>query len=213
MTSLPSASDSPNRRSLATVLITTTRWALRDSCSVKARPSTMSGGLICGQFEVNPMTVTLDSVLSRYLACAPHPCCMPTSATDDTRLSASASPKVSCGLERQTHDSSPPWQASKRIGKRCTKKVVGPDDWNCLATLSLIPCTAAEINTTTNTPTATPRIVRLARTLLARMASKAIATPSSDIRIRSLSRMRVTPAAARPPGRATRRGSRDTRPR
>ena len=55
MISLPSASPSPNRRSLAVVvLITTTRDADRDSCSVKTRPSTMFGGFTAGQLAVTP---------------------------------------------------------------------------------------------------------------------------------------------------------------
>ena len=120
MTSLPIASDSPNNRSLATVLITITRDAPRDSCSVNARPSTMSGGLICGQLAVKPITVTLVSVLSRYLACAPHPCWIPTSATEPSRLSASASANVSRGFERHVQVSVPPSQCSNTIGKRCT---------------------------------------------------------------------------------------------
>ena len=71
-----------------------------------------------------------------------------------------------------------PSQFSKEIGKRETKKVVGPVLSKSLATLALMPWMAAEITTTTKTPTATPRIVRPARTLLARMESSAIVTPS-----------------------------------
>src|SRR3954471_23307348 len=41
-----------------------------------------------------------------------------------------------------------------------------------------MPWTAAEIRTTTKTPTAMPRIVRPARTLLERIDSSAIITPS-----------------------------------
>ncbi|MND01447.1 hypothetical protein D3C83_204410 [compost metagenome] len=59
-----------------------------------------------------------------------------------------------------------------------TKNVVGPVDSKSLATLLLIPCTIAEITTTTSTPTATPRIVRPARTLLPTIDSMAMRTPS-----------------------------------
>src|SRR4051812_45496532 len=52
-----------------------------------------------------------------------------------------------------------------------------------------MPCTAAAIAVTTKTPTATPMIVRLARTLLDRMASSAIPTPSLMIVSRSSSRI------------------------
>ena len=46
-------------------------------------------------------------------------------------------------------------------------------------TPELMPCTAADITVTTNTPTAMPRIVRPARTLFVRSASKAMNTPSA----------------------------------
>jgi len=52
-------------------------------------------------------------------------------------------------------------------------------------TPELMPCTVADIPVTTKTPTAMPRIVNAARTLLVRMESKAIATPSDNIFNRS----------------------------
>src|SRR5688500_2305912 len=58
------------------------------------------------------------------------------------------------------------------------KKVVGPAASRYFAKLSFTPRTTADIATTTKTPTATPMIVRPARTLFARMTSKAIFTPS-----------------------------------
>ena len=93
--------------------------------------------------------------------------------------SASTSASVSGGL-RQPLARRRPCRRRPRsvIGKRETKNVVGPVLSRSLATLSLMPCMAAEITTTTNTPTAMPRIVRPARTLLARIESRAIVTPS-----------------------------------
>src|SRR5450759_1629092 len=116
MISLPSASSSPNRRSWAVVLITTTRDADRDSCSVNMRPSTMLGGFTAGQLAVTPATCTLDSSLSRYLADALQPCWIRTSPTVSTRLSASASPNVSRGLERHLQVSPLSSQASNTMG-------------------------------------------------------------------------------------------------
>src|SRR3954471_13134620 len=52
-----------------------------------------------------------------------------------------------------------------------------------------MPCTAAAMAVTTKTPTATPMIVRLARTLLDRMASNAMPIPSLMIVSRSSSRI------------------------
>src|ERR1039457_388354 len=112
-----------------------------------------------------------------------------TSPTELSRASASASVKVRRGFERHLHVSPESSHTSNVMGQRFTKNVVGPADSNCLATLALMPCTAAEITTTTNTPTATPRIVSAARTLFARMASSAIVTPSSDILSLSINRI------------------------
>ena len=116
------------------------------------------------------------------------------------RASASNSANVSLGFESHLQVSPESEQFSNEIGYRFTKNVVGPAASNCLATLSLMPCTAAEITTTTNTPTATPRIVSAARTLFARIASMAMVTPSSDILILSMIRIlaiAATPAAGR----------------
>src|SRR5688572_4114536 len=67
---------------------------------------------------------------------------------------------------------SPPWK------KRWTKKVLGPSELISSATLRLMPVIADAIAITTITPMATPRMVRKARTLLLRMESMAIPTPS-----------------------------------
>src|ERR1035437_1348674 len=179
--SFPSASSSPNNCCFAFRLRIATFAAERDSCSVNIRPSCMSGGLISGQFDVTPITCTLESVRSRRFACTLHPCWMRTWLTELSRASASASTKVMRGFERHLHVSPESSHGSNEMGQRFTKNVVGPDDSNCLATLALMPCTAAEITTTTNTPTATPRMVSAARTLFARIASSAMVTPSSDI--------------------------------
>src|SRR5215831_4011803 len=60
-----------------------------------------------------------------------------------------------------------------------------------------MPCTAAAMAVTTKTPTATPMIVRLARTLLDRMASSAIPTPSLMIVNRSRNRIALLLAKGR----------------
>jgi hypothetical protein len=52
-----------------------------------------------------------------------------------------------------------------------------------------MPCTVAPIATTTNTPTATPEMVRAARTLLARSESRAMYAPSRVMRILSQRRI------------------------
>ena len=102
----------------------------------------------------------------------------PTVRTLGSRSIVTTSTSESGGLRNHLQVSSVPSHASKEIGKRETKKVVGPLFSRSFATLALIPCTAAEISTTTKTPTAIPRIVRPARTLLARIESTAIVTPS-----------------------------------
>src|SRR4030095_12893937 len=71
-----------------------------------------------------------------------------------------------------------------------------------------MPGPAAAMAVTTNTPTATPMIVRLARTLFDRMASMAIPTPSLMIVTRSRSRIDLLLAECRDrvePGSAARR--------
>src|SRR5919199_1994184 len=64
------------------------------------------------------------------------------------------------------------------------KNDVGPAASRSRAKLSFTPRTTDDIATTTKTPTATPMIVSAARTLLARMASSAIRTPSTTVRRR-----------------------------
>src|SRR5689334_11026437 len=68
--------------------------------------------------------------------------------------------------------------------RRYMKNDVGPAASTSRAKLSLIPRTTDDSATTTNTPTATPMIVRKARTLLARIDSIASVTPSRASRIR-----------------------------
>src|SRR5690349_19651633 len=63
------------------------------------------------------------------------------------------------------------------------KNDVGPAASTSRAKLSLMPRTTDDNATTTNTPTATPMIVRMARTLLARIDSMARVTPSRASRI------------------------------
>src|SRR5436853_1354879 len=63
------------------------------------------------------------------------------------------------------------------------KNVVGPAAARLRDTPALMPCTAAVITVTTNTPTAIPRMVRPARTLFDRMASSAMTTPSNRFAI------------------------------
>src|SRR6266567_2422179 len=83
------------------------------------------------------------------------------------------------GLRRSGHVSSVPSQELKPpIGRRYTKNDVGPAASTSRANDSFTPRTTDESATTTNTPIATPRIVRAARLLLARIESIAIATPS-----------------------------------
>src|SRR3712207_5776810 len=65
------------------------------------------------------------------------------------------------------------------------KNDVGPAASRSRAKLSLTPRTTEDIATTTKTPTATPMIVRPARTLLARRASSAIRTPSRTVSTRA----------------------------
>src|ERR1035437_2205929 len=69
--------------------------------------------------------------------------------------------------------------------RRLIWKVVAPNSSRSFWKLWRMPCTAAAIVTTTNTPTATPEIVSAARTLLLRIASKAMVTPSSAMAIRA----------------------------
>src|SRR3989337_2415728 len=73
------------------------------------------------------------------------------------------------------------------------KNDVGPAASTSRANASLIPRTTDDSATTTNTPTATPMIVRPARTRLARMPAKAIVRPSNDIRQVSMRRMLFLP--------------------
>ena len=62
--------------------------------------------------------------------------------------------------------------------KRMTMKLSGPAASKADITVVRMPVMSAAIATTTETPTATPRIVRLDLTLFARSASQAILRPS-----------------------------------
>ncbi len=62
--------------------------------------------------------------------------------------------------------------------KRNTKNVLGPRVSIWAATLRLMPVIAEAMAITTITPMATPRMVRAARTLLARSESRAMPMPS-----------------------------------
>src|SRR4030095_14141676 len=92
--------------------------------------------------------------------------------------------------------------------RRRTWNDVAPNASTSPWKLARMPCTAAATSVTTNTPTATPMIVRLARTLFDRMASMAMPTPSLMIVRRS--RIRIDLLLAKggdriEPRRATRR--------
>src|SRR5689334_22173392 len=65
------------------------------------------------------------------------------------------------------------------MGRRYTKNEFGPAAVTSRANDSLTPRTTDDSATTTNTPTATPRIVSAARPLFARIYSNAIDTPST----------------------------------
>src|SRR3712207_8358626 len=65
------------------------------------------------------------------------------------------------------------------------KNDVGPAASRSRAKLSLTPRTTDDMATTTKTPTATPMMVRPARTLFARKASRAIRTPSRTVSSRA----------------------------
>src|SRR5436190_2184903 len=69
------------------------------------------------------------------------------------------------------------------------KNEVGPAASTSRAKLSLMPRTTDDSATTTNTPTATPMIVRKARTLFVRIDSIASDTPSNASTIRFMIRI------------------------
>lgn len=62
---LPMGSDSPNRRSAMSVLITATRAPVRASLCVKARPGYTSGALMRVHSAEYPSTLVLDSTVLR----------------------------------------------------------------------------------------------------------------------------------------------------
>src|SRR5688500_16554293 len=73
--------------------------------------------------------------------------------------------------------------------RRRTWNDVAPNASTSPWKLARIPCTAAAMAVTTNTPTATPMMVRLARTLFERIASTAMPMPSLMIVRRSSRRI------------------------
>src|ERR1043166_1644442 len=106
-------------------------------------------------------------------------------------------------LWRHGQLSAEPLQLLISIGQRVRKNVDGPAAAMLLLTPALIPCTAADMTVTTNTPTAMPSTVRPVRTLFPRMAANAIATPSTSEYNRAPS---LIPASSREWDRAARRG-------
>src|SRR6185437_14947790 len=116
-----------------------------------------------------------------------------TPATEGCRAMRCASSTVSGALCRHGQLSSDPLQLLMAMGHFVTKNVVGPAAARLFSTPELMPCTAADMAVTTNTPTATPRMVSAARTLLERIASKAMKTPSLRMCSRSLTVMLFRP--------------------
>src|SRR3954463_7706592 len=104
--------------------------------------------------------------------------CAVTPATAGSRRMSAAFVSVSGLLRRHGQLSAEPLHELISAGQRVMEKVGGPAAAMLLETPSLMPWTAADITVTTKTPTAIPRIVRPARTLLVRIESKAIRTPS-----------------------------------
>ena len=185
-TTLPNGSlSSPNSRFFISSLITSTRAPLMSSASVKLRPSLMSPPLVSSQLAVVALTRADGSIRSKYLNEAPAPLPMLTPSMLSSRAIACASVTRIGGLLRHLQVSSVSSQASRLIGNRFTKKVVGPAFSNSAATPRLIPWIAADITTTTSTPIAMPRMVSAARTRLARSESTAMTTPSNNPEMRA----------------------------
>src|SRR5690349_14092557 len=103
--------------------------------------------------------------------------CDVTPSMDGSRRMSAALASVRGLFRRHGQLSADPLHDVISAGHRVMKKVVGPAAAMLLDTPWLMPCTAADITVTTNTPTAIPRIVRPARTLFVRIESKAMTTP------------------------------------
>src|SRR6266581_2435103 len=118
---------------------------------------------------------------SRYLNVLPLATCCVTAKIDESRSIPFASSSVIAGLRRygQEFSSLGSQLLNPPIGRRYTKNDVGPAAATSRANDSFTPRTTDDSATTTNTPIATPRIVSVARALLARMASMG---SSSDAR-------------------------------
>jgi hypothetical protein len=125
-------------------------------------------------------SVTDGSSRSANLIRAELPTCMVTPWIDGSFSISLDSSTVSGRLFRHGQLSAEPLQLLISAGQRVRKNVVGPAAAMLLVTPALMPCTAADITVTTNTPTAMPRTVRPVRTLFTRMASNAINTPSNS---------------------------------
>src|SRR6185437_11805683 len=129
--------------------------------------------------------LTDGSVMSWYLTPADDPTCTITFWIAGWRSITCASSVVSGALCRHGQLSAEPLHELMATGHRVTKNVVGPAAARPSVTPSLMPCTAADIAVTTNTPTAMPSMVSAARTLFERMASNAMRTPSKSVLSRS----------------------------
>ena len=116
MISRPSGSPSPKSRSLVTVVSTTTRAALRASCSVNARPSIISGAPSDDQLPVYDSMDAEGSCRSRYFTEPPQYIAAPTVPAPSRRPSASISAKVMGGFCSHLQVSPVPSHASNVIG-------------------------------------------------------------------------------------------------
>ena len=178
MTCLPSGSLSPNSCSTIFLLRTATFEPALSSASVQERPDTMVPPSTSNQSVLNDCTLIDDRNCPRYRALAFVLICVMTARMEGRARNVFASSTVNRGLRRHLQVSALPSHASKLIGARLTKNVVGPAAARSFVTALLMPVIMAPIATTTNTPTETPRMVSPARTLLARMDSSAMPTPS-----------------------------------
>ena len=100
-------------------------------------------------------------------------------STVGRRSSTLASTGSSSGLFHQGGRRLPASEKRTAVtSKRITTKLLGPPASNASITVERMPVMSAASATTTDTPTATPRIVRLERSALARIASNAMSKPS-----------------------------------
>ena len=100
-------------------------------------------------------------------------------STVGKRLRRSASAGSSSGLFHQGGRLLPASEMRTAVkSKRITTKLLGPPASNASMTLVRMPVMSAASATTTETPTATPRIVRPERIALARIAPNVMSRPS-----------------------------------